>query len=115
VPLERDADYIISDPARKDAPAGSYSWKFIEDSLKKGVAQDVEQYLAGPPAGSVRSVGSRIPGKTTRTPFTPSDDLVLYKWVTDAVKKGMATKGNEIYEQLEMIVRGIFFIFLSFD
>lgn len=38
--------------------------------------------------------------KKGRTPFTPEDDRILAKWVREAERKGIPTKGNELYQQL---------------
>jgi hypothetical protein len=55
--------------------------------------------------GTIRPVGSAMPTKRGRTPFTAMDDKILMNWVTLAEKKGLAIKGNAIYEQLEELVR----------
>jgi hypothetical protein len=69
----------------------------------------MEMYLAGPSAQTPRAIGSGEPRKKGRTPFTAEDDHVLTKWVLEAERKGISTKGNEIYIQLESKVRLIAF------
>ncbi|RDL36993.1 uncharacterized protein BP5553_04426 [Venustampulla echinocandica] len=101
--LEKQADYVIADHARKDAPPGSVSWKWIEQSLKNGALEDTEKYPAGPSEPQVRDVGSALPPRYGRTPFTSEDDRVLMKWVAEAERRGLSTKGNEIYKQLEKV------------
>jgi hypothetical protein len=105
VPIEKQADLIIADHAVKGTPAGSISWKFIEQSVAKGELEDVEDYLAGPPAGTIRAVGSAQPMKKGRTPFTAEDDRILMEWCTRAERKGLSIKGNDLYKQLEEKVR----------
>ncbi len=105
VPLEKQADIVIGDHARKDQPEGSISWTFIESSIRNGRVEDVENHRAGPITRAVRQVGSAQPTKKGRTPFTPEDDRVLTKWCASAERKGLSLKGNEIYQQLEAIVR----------
>lgn len=102
--LEKQANLVISDHARSDCPAGSVSWKYIDESVKKGRLEDVEDHRAGPKEYSPREVGSGRPTKQRRTPFTTDDDRILANWVLDAERDGLATKGNEIYKQLEIKV-----------
>jgi hypothetical protein len=104
VPLEKLADIMIADHARKDAVPGSYSWTWIEKSVKNGKLEDLEAHRAGPSAGTSRPVGSAQPTRNTRTPFTAADDRALALWVTNAERQGLSTKGNDIYQQLERIV-----------
>lgn len=95
---------MIADHARKDAVPGSYSWTWIEQSVKNGILEDLEDHRAGPVAGTSRSVGSSQPTRIARTAFTAADDRALALWVTSAEKQGLSTKGNAIYQQLERIV-----------
>ncbi|KAL8946246.1 MAG: hypothetical protein Q9222_007336, partial [Ikaeria aurantiellina] len=61
----------------------------------------LDQYAAGPPAGTVRTVGSITqPAKSGRTKFTSEDDRILVNWVVGIERSGGATSGNEIYKQL---------------
>ncbi|PMD31138.1 hypothetical protein L207DRAFT_573195 [Hyaloscypha variabilis F] len=101
VDLEKQADLIIADHARKDIPPGSISWKFIEQSVAKGVLEDIEDHRAGPPVGTIREVGSVQPAKKGRTPFTAEDDRILMEWCIKAERKGLSLKGNDLYKQLE--------------
>jgi hypothetical protein len=100
--LEKKADYVIADHFRRDCPPGSISYTFIEQSVKDGELADPEQHLAGPATGTLRAAGSTMPAKGTRTPYTPEDDRLLYKWVKDHERGGTGlANGNEIYKQLE--------------
>jgi len=110
VPLEKNADIMIADHLRTEAPAGSYSYTWIEESVKQGVLQDREAHLAGPKTGYSRPVGSVRPAKTGgRLPYTAEDDRVLYEWVKPYVDKGEGDAGNEIYKQLEQVVGAVYF------
>lgn len=103
--LEKNADYLIVDHARKDTPPGGISYRFIEDSIKKGELEDPLEYAAGAPVASVREVGSLMPKRRGRQPFTREDDMVLYKWIDDFERKGgKYISGNEVYKQLEQKV-----------
>ncbi|KAI1064801.1 hypothetical protein LB507_000821 [Fusarium sp. FIESC RH6] len=102
VPLEKHADMLIADHARakKDAPLGSYSWQFIEDSVKNGIIQLKDRYLIGPPPNAPRPVGSGQPTKSTRTPFTREDDARIARWV---LEHPTDQKGNEIWKEYACI------------
>lgn len=101
VPLEKQADMLIADHKRKDVPAGSYSWKFIEDSVKNGIIQIKDRYRIGPDPDLPRPAGANHGAKTTRTPFTKDDDANLAKWV---LSQGSQHQGNAIYQKYEEIV-----------
>ena len=92
---------MIADHARKDAPLGSVSWTFIEKSVKNGKLEDIENHRAGPVGQSVRDVGSSIPARKGRTPFTAEDDRVLLEWCKRGERAGISLKGNQLYMQLE--------------
>jgi hypothetical protein len=100
VKLDKQADYLIADHARKDSPAGSYSWKWIEDSVKSGRLLEKSSYVIKPPGSESRPSGS-VPQKSTRNPFTPEDDAILSKFVTKHERHGLPTAGNVIYQNLE--------------
>ncbi|KAK3673976.1 hypothetical protein LTR78_006178 [Recurvomyces mirabilis] len=103
VKTEGQADHVIADQLRKDAPAGSISYEYITTAIRTGELPDPADHPAGPPLGALREVGSiAIPGKTTRTPFTAEDDKVLWQWVERLRQEGGSVKGNEIYKQLEV-------------
>ena len=101
VPLEKQADYLIVDHVRNDIPPGGISYEFIEQSIRKGKRENPENYRAGPPVGTVRDIGSFIPAKNSRVPYTAEDDRQLYNWVKDHERKSGAISGNEIYKRLE--------------
>ncbi|KAI0382269.1 TRF2-interacting telomeric protein/Rap1 C terminal domain-containing protein [Hypomontagnella monticulosa] len=95
VPLEKNADYLIADHAKKDTPDGSYSFKLIEDSIKAGALQDFEKYLCKPTT-SVKAATQ----KGTRTQFSAEDDLILTKWVVKHERMGDSGSGTSIYKDL---------------
>lgn len=105
----------ISDDARpKLAPPNSYSWKYIEQSVKNGELEDAEKHLihaASTSKGSPASIapghtaGGSRPTKSTRTDFTAADDKFLLQWLAKGQAQGMALMGNVIYKQLEKAVR----------
>ncbi|KAH6679048.1 hypothetical protein B0J14DRAFT_685928 [Halenospora varia] len=101
VKLEKWADIIIADHAKKDSPAGSISWTYIQDSVKHGRLEDLEDHRAGPIVGTIREVGSAQPARSGRTLFTHEDDKFLMEWVSKAERKGALIKGNDLYKQLE--------------
>ncbi|RYP64657.1 hypothetical protein DL771_008670 [Monosporascus sp. 5C6A] len=101
VPIEKNADYLIADHARQDAPPGSYSWKFIDDCLEAGTLKPIEDYLCTEAPRKSRPVGSSIRQKGTRTPYTAEDDQILFKWVAKYEKMGKPVMGTSIYQKLE--------------
>ncbi|CZR52419.1 uncharacterized protein PAC_02296 [Phialocephala subalpina] len=103
VPLEKQADIVIADHARKDSPEDSISWTFIESSIKKGDLEDIENHRAGPATRVVRQVGSAAPTRQGRTKFTAEDDRILMKWCAKAERQGKSLKGNDLYQDLEKI------------
>ncbi|KAL8800103.1 MAG: hypothetical protein Q9182_005415 [Xanthomendoza sp. 2 TL-2023] len=101
-PLEKEAAIKIVDHARKEQLPGTYSYKYIEDSVRNGALQDLDQYVVGPPIGTIRTVGSIVqPAKSGRTKFSTEDDQALVNWVIGVEQRGGSTNGNEIYKQLE--------------
>ncbi|RDA90987.1 hypothetical protein CP533_3109 [Ophiocordyceps camponoti-saundersi (nom. inval.)] len=96
--LEKNADFLIADHARNDAPTDSYSWKLIEDSVENGIMQLPDRYYNGASPGKPKPAGSGGPTKHSRTPFTHTDDVMLAKWV---LSKEDNVQGNSIYKELE--------------
>lgn len=94
---------VIVDHALKGSPPGSYSWTYIEDTIKTGTVVDPEEHRAGPAVGTSRAVGSFVPGKKGRTPFTAEDDRLLAEYITRSEKKGVHVKGNAVYEGFEKL------------
>ncbi|KAF7919124.1 uncharacterized protein EAE98_009444 [Botrytis deweyae] len=97
--IEKNAEIIIADGARKDAPPGSISWKFIEDSAKAGKLVGMEEYRCGAAERASERANAQ-PAKSTRTPFTAEDDRILTQWVLEGERLGRSTKGNELYKEL---------------
>lgn len=80
----------------------SYSYSYIEQSIKQGMLANPDDHVAGPSARTIRGVGSTtIRPKGTRTSFTAEDDKILLAWVRNSVRKGASEKGNDLYKQLE--------------
>lgn len=106
VRVEAQADYKIADHARKDAPDGSISYRFIEEAVRIGEIPDVEKHTIGQPGNVTRTTGttSTAGNKPTRTPFTAADDRILWEWVTSSTE---AEKGNVLYDQLALKVREV--------
>lgn len=86
----------------------SYSYTFIEKSVRNGVLEELQNHRAGPVEGTVRTIGSVVqPAKGTRNKFTDGDDQILWEWVREHPQNGGGTDGNEIYKELETKVRRI--------
>ncbi|KAG9939474.1 hypothetical protein KCU98_g19399, partial [Aureobasidium melanogenum] len=100
---EAQADYLIADHLRHDAPAGSLSYKFIEEAIKqRGIPEDDSPFLAGrrKSINPVTTAAASSSKKSTRTPFTDDDDKLLYRWVHRADDQGLAIQGNTLYQVL---------------
>lgn len=95
--LEKHADVLIADHARKDTPPGSISWKYITESIAKGELVNIDDHRIHH-ANLPRPVGSSAPTRGIRVPFTPMDERILVTWVR---QNGAHTRsGNEIYKTL---------------
>ena len=102
--LERKSTSVIDCKSfyNPDISRLSYSYTFIEKSIRNGTLEDLEDHKVGPAPGTVRSIGSTIqPPKASRNKYTEEDDRVLWQWVHNHTQKGGGTDGNEIYKQLE--------------
>jgi hypothetical protein len=101
VKLEAQADFLIADHLRHDAPAGSLSYKFIEAAVKQGEIPDEEPFHANRrKSANTASTAAAASKKSTRTPFTDEDDKLLYKLVQKANDQGYAILGNTLYQTL---------------
>ncbi|KAM5452841.1 hypothetical protein MaudCBS49596_003149 [Microsporum audouinii] len=98
--LEKDADVLLVDHLRKDNPPGTYSYQFVERSIRLGLLQELNKFLVGMPRGSVRQPAMG-PAKRYREPFTAKDDQILYDWMKPFEQAGGAVSGNKIYQKLE--------------
>jgi Rap1 Myb domain len=92
--LEKLADVLIADHARQDAPPGSTSWKYIENSIKQGSLCNIEEHRIGH-ANVPRPSGSTTLTKGVRNPFTDQDDQTLIQWVEREEKAGGHISGNQ--------------------
>ncbi|EAW06482.1 putative transcription factor Rap1 [Aspergillus clavatus NRRL 1] len=97
---EKDADVKIVDDTRKNLPSDTYSFKFVEDSIRNGRLADLEAYRAGPSAP--RPVGAtHIPNRAHKVPYTISDDQMLFDWLQPLEKNPRAAvSGNVIYKEI---------------
>lgn len=99
---EMYADIKLVDHMRKAPPQGSYSYQFVEFSVRKGELEDLELHRIGQTGPTSREAGSiSRSGKSHRTQFTAEDDSILIRWVLGSVQTGGGRSGNEIYKQLE--------------
>ncbi|EEA28409.1 transcription factor Rap1, putative [Talaromyces marneffei ATCC 18224] len=93
-----NADVKLVDHAKREIPLNSYSYTFIEKSVRYGRLEDLEDHRAGQRTRPVGAVG--IPARSSRTPFTLQDDQILWDWVQPYEKRGDQIAGNLIYQQL---------------
>ncbi|OAL73666.1 hypothetical protein A7D00_1694 [Trichophyton violaceum] len=98
--LEKDADILLVDHLKKENKPGTYSYQFVERSIRQRVLQEPSEFLVGAPRGSVRQPAMG-PAKRYRKQFTAEDDQILYDWMERYKMAGGAVSGNKIYQQLE--------------
>ncbi|KIX95694.1 uncharacterized protein Z520_08401 [Fonsecaea multimorphosa CBS 102226] len=102
VDRDTDADVRLVDHLRKNNAPGTYSYRYVELSLRNGQLENLADHAVGAPSRVSRPVGSAVTGpKAGRTPFTPEDDKFLWDWIKPFIDRGGAWKGNEIYKQME--------------
>jgi hypothetical protein len=99
--LEKLADVLIDDYARKFCAPGSVSWKYIDQCVASGELANIEDYRIHQ-ANVPRPVGSSKPVRGIRVPFTKEDEQILVTWVRRA---GKDASGNAIYQLLAGQVR----------
>lgn len=100
VDRDTDADIRLVDHARKNNAPGTYSYQYVEKSIRNGQLEDLARYAIGASSHASRAIGSTVTApKPGRTPFTLEDDRLLWKWIGPLYDQG-AWKGNEIYKQL---------------
>ncbi|GAB0135811.1 hypothetical protein EsDP_00004136 [Epichloe bromicola] len=96
VPLEKDAQMLIADHARKDSPPDSISWKYITESVCNGIAQLTDRYRIAPSSNAANSA----PKKLTRSAFTDAEDAALVNWVLSETKgQSKHCSGNTMYQK----------------
>jgi hypothetical protein len=104
VPLEKQAHVRLVDHARQNQAPGTHSYKFVEQSIRTGVLEDLDAHRIGVTARVDRPVGSKVTGPSgKRNPYTEEEDQFLYNFVKPFELKGGAWKGNEIYKQIERV------------
>lgn len=82
-----------------------YSWKYIEDSIRNGQLQDLEEYKCGPAPGIVRSAGQTDrAGRSARTPFSKEDDCIIWDWAQPMLLQGGPDTGQILFKELEKVV-----------
>ncbi|OGM50551.1 hypothetical protein ABOM_000921 [Aspergillus bombycis] len=99
---EKDADVKLVDHARKNLPPDTYSYRYVERSVRNGKLEDLESHRAGP--SPARAVGAtNIPTRRHLIPYTLEDDRWLWDQMVPYEKDPNAfIGGNKIYEELAM-------------
>lgn len=83
----------------------SYSYKYVEDSIRNKKLANLENYRAGP--SSHRPVGATyIPSRGVKILYSLEDDQKLWDWMQQFEgKPGIPISGNKIYQDLAAKVR----------
>ncbi|KAB8251959.1 TRF2-interacting telomeric protein/Rap1 C terminal domain-containing protein [Aspergillus flavus] len=97
---EKDADIKLVDHTRKNLPPDTYSYRFVEWSVRNGKLEDLQNHRAGPSAA--RPVGAtNIPTRSHPIPYTLEDDQWLWDRMAEYEKDPNASiGGNKIYQEL---------------
>jgi hypothetical protein len=95
VQLEKFADVKIGDHARKDAPPGFVSWKFITDSIQQAGLCNIDDYKIG--SSGPRPVGGPQPPKGIRHRFTAAEDEGITKHIVREMGIGRRNM-TEVYQ-----------------
>ena len=104
VALETQADYCFVDHTRKNQAPGTYSYRFIELSIRNGQVENIDDHAVGVSARVHRPVGSTVTApKKSRNAFTDAEDQWLWDMIKPYVDNDGSWKGNEIYKQLESL------------
>ena len=104
VPLEKQADILLVDHTRKNPAPGTHSYKYVEQSIRKGRLENLDDHVVGGTSRADRPVGSvTMAPKGGRNPYTEADDQFLWNWVKPLQEAGGAIAGNSIYQQLEAV------------
>ena len=104
MPLEKQADILFVDHARKNQAPGTHSYRFIELSIRNGQLEDLDAHAVGSATRVQRTVGSTVTApKKGRNHFTDAEDQWLWNMIKPYMDAGGNWKGNEIYKQLERI------------
>ncbi|KAL2002814.1 hypothetical protein VTN02DRAFT_5857 [Thermoascus thermophilus] len=99
---DHQADIKLVDHLRRGLAPDTYSYQWVEESIKNGRLENLELYRAGRSAGTTRPVGaSGVPTRRSKVPYTLEDDQILWDWLQPYEKQGAAVMGNKIYEMLE--------------
>ena len=78
----------------------SYSYQYVERSIRNNKLESLEAHRAGESSKVVRPVGAPTPARKHRTAFTLEDDKILWDWMQSYEENGYATGGNIPYQSL---------------
>ncbi|KAL4895213.1 TRF2-interacting telomeric protein/Rap1 C terminal domain-containing protein [Aspergillus ambiguus] len=95
---EKDADVKLVDHTMRNLPADSYSYRYVENSVRLGKLQPLELYIAGP--SPVRPVGAtNIPTRGHKIQYTLADDQALWDWMEPLERNpNTQIQGNRPYQ-----------------
>ncbi|KAL1966968.1 hypothetical protein VTN77DRAFT_3712 [Rasamsonia byssochlamydoides] len=95
---EKDADIKLVDHTKREIPLNTYSYQYVEKSIRNGRLENLEDHRAGKTTRPVGAYG--IPSRSRRVPFSLEDDQIVWDWMQPYEVSGAAVSGNVIYEQL---------------
>jgi len=102
VQLDKQADIILVDHARKQNAPGTYSYQYVERSIRNGRLENLDDHAVGAATRADRPVGSVVTApKRGRCAFTEEEDQFLWNWMKPFEEQGGSWKGLAIYKQIE--------------
>jgi hypothetical protein len=86
---------------RKLTTLTSYSYQYVELSIRYGRLESLEAYRVGPSKEVTHPVGAHgIPSRRHRRHFTVADDKILWDWMQPYEERGDPIAGNVCYQLL---------------
>ncbi|KAI9046280.1 putative transcription factor Rap1 [Aspergillus affinis] len=100
--FEKDAEIKLVDHMKRhlrNIPANAFSYRFVEDSIRQGRLQKLEDYRCA--SSAPRPVGAtNLPSRGHKILYTVQDDQELWDWVqTYEGDPSASIKGNKIYQE----------------
>ncbi|KAN0068350.1 TRF2-interacting telomeric protein/Rap1 - C terminal domain containing protein [Elaphomyces granulatus] len=94
------ADIKLVDHTKRDLPPDTYSYQYVERSIRNNKLESLEAHRAGESSKVARPVGAHTSTRKHRTAFSLEDDKILWDWMQTYEENGVAIGGNLPYQSL---------------